>query len=195
MAARSGKKAVKPTTTRVKKASPKAATKAAPKAKTKAVPSKKKVMKKEKSTEFETPVSAPKKSKKKNGTEDRHASLKQILLDKREALIQEIKHQLGQSVTEEQQRRLEAAMDSGDQALVDLEREMGISLQEMRNRERQLIDDALDSLDEGTYGMCADCGEEISEKRLHALPFARLCVECQSKRELMEKIERSEQRS
>ncbi len=195
MAARSGKKADKPTTTRVKKASPKAATKAAPKAKTKAVPSKKKVMKKEKSTEIETPVSAPKKSKKKDGTEDRHASLKQILLDKREALIQEIKHQLGQSVTEEQQRRLEAAMDSGDQALVDLEREMGISLQEMRNRERQLIDDALDSLDEGTYGMCADCGEEISEKRLHALPFARLCVECQSKRELMEKIERSEQRS
>jgi DnaK suppressor protein len=126
--------------------------------------------------------------------EDRHAALKEILLAKREALIQEIKHQLGQSVTEEQQRRLEAAMDSGDQALVDLDREMGISLQEMRNRERQLIDDALYSLDEGTYGVCAECGGEISEKRLEALPFARLCVACKSKRELMEKIERSEQR-
>ncbi len=195
MAARSGKKEVKPTTTRVKKASPKVATKAATQAKTKAVPAKKKVMKKEKSTETEAPVSTPKKSPKKDGTEDRHAALKQILLAKREALIKEIKHQLGQSVTEEEQRRLEAAMDSGDQALVDLEREMGISLQEMRNRERQLIDDALDSVDEGTYGICADCGDEISEKRLHALPFARLCVECQSKRELLEKIERSEQRS
>lgn len=126
--------------------------------------------------------------------EDRHAALKEILLEKREALIKEIKHQLGQSVTEEQSRRLEAAMDSGDQALVDLDREMGISLQEMRNRERQLIDDALDSLEEGTYGVCAECGNEISEKRLQALPFARLCVECKSKRELMEKIERSEQR-
>lgn len=130
----------------------------------------------------------------KEGLDDRHAALKEILLEKREALIREIKHQLGQSLTEEQQRRLEAAMDSGDQALVDLDREMGISLQEMRNRERQLIDDALDSLDEGTYGVCAECGNEISEKRLHALPFARLCVECKSKRELMEKIERSEQR-
>jgi DnaK suppressor protein len=126
--------------------------------------------------------------------DDRHAALKEILLEKREALIREIKQQLGQTLTEEQQRRLEAAMDSGDQALVDLDREMGISLQEMRNRERQLIDDALDSLDEGTYGVCAECGNEISEKRLHALPFARLCVECKSKRELMEKIERSEQR-
>lgn len=126
--------------------------------------------------------------------EERHAALKEILLAKREALIKEIKQQLGQSVTDEQSRRLEAAMDSGDQALVDLDREMGISLQEMRNRERQLIDDALDSLDEGTYGVCAECGGEISEKRLQALPFARLCVACKSKRELMEKIERSEQR-
>jgi DnaK suppressor protein len=128
------------------------------------------------------------------GPEDRHAALKEILLEKREALIKEIKQQLGQTLTDEQQRRLEAAMDSGDQALVDLDREMGISLQEMRNRERQLIDDALESLNEGTYGVCAECGGEISEKRLHALPFARLCVACKSKRELMEKIERSEQR-
>ena len=127
--------------------------------------------------------------------ENRYGALKEILLAKREALVQEIKQQLGQSLTDEQQRRLEAAMDSGDQALVDLEREMGISLQEMRNRERRMIDDALDSLEEGSYGMCAECGEEIGEKRLLALPFARLCVNCQSKKELMEKIERSEQRT
>ena len=187
MAARSGKKETKTTTTRVKKTAPKQGTKAES--------STKKSMKKEKTKESPASAATTKKSKKNDGLVDRHASLKVILLAKREALIQEIKQQLGQSVTEEQQRRLEAAMDSGDQALVDLEREMGISLQEMRNRERQLIDDALDSVDEGTYGICADCGEEISEKRLHALPFARLCVECQSKRELMEKIERSEQRS
>lgn len=194
MAARSGKKDKKPTTTRVKKAPPKvAATASASKKKT--MEKVKKTVKKVTSEDPQPPVATPKKSKKKEGDEDRHASLKQILLAKREALIQEIKQQLGQSVTEEQQRRLEAAMDSGDQALIDFEREMGISLQEMRNRERQLIDDALDSVDEGTYGMCADCGEEISEKRLHALPFARSCVECQSKRELLEKIERSEHRS
>jgi len=187
MAARSGKKETKTTTTRVKKVVAKVTPPAAP--------SSKKSKKKAVSEDLHVSVASPQKTKKKTGSGNRHASLKQILLVKREALIQQIKQQLGQSVSEEQQRRLEAAMDSGDQALVDLEREMGISLQEMRNRERQLIDDALDSLDEGTYGMCADCGEEISEKRLHALPFARLCVECQSKRELMEKIERSEQRS
>ncbi|MDR4502502.1 MAG: TraR/DksA family transcriptional regulator [Nitrospirales bacterium] len=121
--------------------------------------------------------------------------MKKILLAKRDAISQAIKQQLGQSLTDEQQRRLESAMDSGDQALVDLDREMGISLQEMRNKERQQIDDALVSLEEDTYGICAECGEEISEKRLQALPFARLCVGCQTNRELIEKIERAEHRS
>ena len=139
-----------------------------------------------KTTQAETP---------KKKTSSRHQSLKKILLAKRIALIQQMQTQLGQSLTDEQQRRLEAAMDSGDQALVDLDREMGISLQEMRNRERQMIDDALASLEEGTYGHCAECDVEISEKRLEALPFARYCIECQSRIELMEKIEKGEQRS
>ena len=125
----------------------------------------------------------------------RRVSLQRILEEKRDALMKEMQQRLGQSLTEEQQRRLESAMDSGDQALVDLEREMGISLQEMRNRERQMIEEALASLEEGTYGACAECGAEISEKRLQALPFARFCIECQSKNELLEKIEKSEQRT
>ena len=126
--------------------------------------------------------------------EARRAKLRQILLAKRDALMQTMQTQLGQSLTTEQQRRLESAMDSGDQALVDLEQEMGISLQEMRNKERLLIEEALASLEEGTYGRCAECDAEISEKRLEALPFAKYCIECQTRLELLEKIEKSEQR-
>lgn len=125
----------------------------------------------------------------------RAKSLRVILLAKREAIMKQMREQLGQSLTDDQQRQLESAMDSGDQALFDLEREMGISLQEMRNRERQLIEEALVSLEEGTFGLCAECDEEISEKRLEALPFARHCIKCQSRLELLEKIEKGEQRS
>jgi DnaK suppressor protein len=125
----------------------------------------------------------------------RSKSLRVILLAKREAVMKQIKEKLGQSLTDDQQRRLESAMDSGDQALFDLEREMGIFLQEMRNRERQLIEEALASLDEGTYGLCGECDAEISEKRLTAMPFARYCIECQSRLELLEKIEKGEQRT
>ena len=124
----------------------------------------------------------------------RSVTLRKIMLEKRVKIMKKIQDQLGQSLTEEQQRRFESAMDSGDQALLDLEREMGISLQEKRNRERQMIDEALVSLEEGTYGICVECDAEISEKRLAVMLFARLCVECQEKIELLEKIERGEQR-
>lgn len=41
------------------------------------------------------------------------------------------------------------------------------------------VDDALAKIDEGTYGVCEDCGREIPTDRLEALPQARLCISCQ----------------
>ena len=124
----------------------------------------------------------------------RREVLQRMLLSKRQEIMREIEGNLGQSLTEDQQRRLESARDVGDQALMDLDRELGISLMEMRNRKRQAIDEALTRLSEGTYGICAECGIEVSEKRLEAVPFAKLCVQCQSRQELLEKIEKEEDR-
>ncbi len=124
----------------------------------------------------------------------RREVLQRMLLGKRQEIMREIEGNLGQSLTEDQQRRLESARDVGDQALMDLDRELGISLMEMRNRRRQAIDEALMRLNEGTYGICAECGIEVSEKRLEAVPFAKLCVQCQSRQELLEKIEKEEDR-
>jgi DnaK suppressor protein len=42
------------------------------------------------------------------------------------------------------------------------------------------IRDALDRLNEAKYGICEECGEEISEKRLQVMPFAAYCLECQA---------------
>ncbi len=132
--------------------------------------------------------------KEREARERRRDMLQQMLMRKRQEILKEIEGNLGQSLTEDQQRRLESARDVGDQALMDLERELGISLMEMRNRKRQSIDEALTRLSEGTYGICAECGIEISEKRLEAVPFAKLCVQCQSQLELLEKIEKEEER-
>jgi DnaK suppressor protein len=46
----------------------------------------------------------------------------------------------------------------------------------------RLIDQALARVDNGSYGTCAECGEDIPLERLKALPFALLCVDCQEKR-------------
>ena len=53
---------------------------------------------------------------------------------------------------------------------------------ELGNGDRRLLRDvisALQKIDDGSFGNCERCGEEISEKRLEALPFARYCIECQ----------------
>ena len=47
------------------------------------------------------------------------------------------------------------------------------------------IDQALAKIEEGTYGVCEDCGDPIAFERLEALPFATLCVECKKKREIL----------
>ena len=140
------------------------------------------------------PIGVKESPKEREARERRRDALQQMLFSRRQEILREIEESLGQSLTEDQQRRLESARDVGDQALMDLERELGISLMEMRNRRRQSIDEALVRLTEGTYGICAECGVEISERRLEAVPFAKLCVECQSRQELLEKIEKEEER-
>ena len=59
----------------------------------------------------------------------------------------------------------------------------------LRERERillQKIEDALERLSDGTYGVCASCGEEIGIKRLQARPVATMCIDCKSQQEKLE---------
>jgi len=59
-----------------------------------------------------------------------------------------------------------------------------------RDRERKLIQkirEAIQRIEEGTYGVCEECGEEISESRLRARPEATLCINCKEEQEEIEK--------
>jgi len=122
----------------------------------------------------------------------RTGALKKMLMERRQTVLKEIEASIGHRLSDEQQQRVDAIPDVGDQALLDSERAREISIMEMRNRVRQQIDEALVRLGEGKYGLCSDCGVEISEKRLKAVPFARRCVACQEKQEMLEKIEQEE---
>jgi DnaK suppressor protein len=60
----------------------------------------------------------------------------------------------------------------------------------LREREQGLlskIDAALDKIEEGVYGQCTSCGEDIGVKRLKARPVAELCIECKSEQEKLER--------
>jgi DnaK suppressor protein len=67
--------------------------------------------------------------------------------------------------------------------------DVGFALR-IRNREAKLIGkirDALDRLEEGTFGICEECGEEIPLKRLMARPVTTLCIECKKEQEAEER--------
>jgi len=60
----------------------------------------------------------------------------------------------------------------------------------LRERERSLIskiDQALEKIEDGTYGTCNNCGEDIGVQRLRARPVASLCIDCKSQEERLER--------
>ncbi len=70
-----------------------------------------------------------------------------------------------------------------DVATDNYDREFSLGI---ASEERQIIyelDDALKKIDEGTFGVCEECKSPITKSRLKAIPYARLCLKCQEKRE------------
>lgn len=65
--------------------------------------------------------------------------------------------------------------------------EMGLQLMTENGNVISLIDDAIERLANGEYGICMDCGERISEARLKARPYAIFCIDCKSRHEEMMK--------
>ena len=65
--------------------------------------------------------------------------------------------------------------------------EMGLQILTENGNVISMIDDALERLANGEYGICLDCGEPISEARLKARPYALFCIKCKSRHEEMMK--------
>ncbi len=84
----------------------------------------------------------------------------------------------------------EEGMDTYDIASEERDREINLILSD-RDRERlQAIEDALERIGAGSYGVCENCEEDIAQERLEVMPFTRLCFACQSEREREAKTHR-----
>lgn len=78
--------------------------------------------------------------------------------------------------------------DLGDQASAEIDRSFMLRL---RGRERKLlkkIEDAIEKINQGTFGICDKCGEEINIKRLEARPVTNMCIECKTQQEEEERL-------
>ena len=74
----------------------------------------------------------------------------------------------------------EPSGDIYDQASSERDRELGLLLGDREREKLRNIDEALERLEDGEYGICEECEEEIPLGRLKALPFARYCVRCKA---------------
>jgi len=120
--------------------------------------------------------------------------LRKILLKKRNEVVAGLETQMGRRLTRETGQRIDAAMDSADLSSQDMDQGIDYSLLEMRYEQYKDIADAFRKLQNNTFGLCEECGEEIDIKRLQVNPLARYCIACKTKKEEIERIQKEETR-
>ena len=108
---------------------------------------------------------------------------KDLLTKRREGLVAEASQTIVEMSDDE-----ETFPDPTDRASLETDRNF---LLRIRDRERKLImkiDEALERIEDSTFGICELCGDDISEERLKARPVTTLCIDCKTDSEEKEKI-------
>jgi DnaK suppressor protein len=127
----------------------------------------------------------------KAGRTSRYTELKKMLTDRRREIQVEVQGKMRDVRAEGtwggKQSEVFDAVESSE---ADIQDELEFALIQMKSETLNKINDALARLEQGDYGNCFECGEEIAEKRLRALPFAVRCKDCEEAREMAEQRER-----
>ena len=120
----------------------------------------------------------------------RYNELKQMLLGRRRELQAQVQDKMRDVRATGEVTKLAEVFDAGESSEADIQEDIELALIQMKSETLSRVDDALTRLEQGNYGNCFDCGEEIAEKRLRALPFAVRCKDCEEARETAEQRER-----
>jgi DnaK suppressor protein len=128
------------------------------------------------------------KSTKTSAKTSRYTELKKMLEDRRRQLMSDVQGRIRDVRGEGSKDR--EVLDQGESSEVDIQDDIEFALIQMKSETLNKINEALRRLDEGTYGNCFECGDEVAEARLRALPFAVRCKDCEEARESAEQRER-----
>jgi DnaK suppressor protein len=112
----------------------------------------------------------------------RYDELKRMLEERQRELSQEVQGRI-RGVRADGAEKPHDVMDQGETSEVDIQEDIELALIQMKAETLNKINEALARLEAGRYGFCFECGEEISEARLRALPFAVRCKDCEEARE------------
>jgi DnaK suppressor protein len=112
--------------------------------------------------------------------DERFEKVHKMLIEQKQEILQKIRKRKDE-LTNQGGDFIDIATDS-------LEHELNYIFEEREREKLQNIDQALKRIQEGTYGECEECGDDIELERLLALPFTRLCLDCKSKQERQRKL-------
>ena len=121
-------------------------------------------------------------------TRDRYAELTRILEERRREIMDQVQEKIRDVRTDGPND--EGVLDAAESSESDIQDEIEFALIQMKAETLHKIEEALRRLEEGTFGYCVACGEEISERRLRALPFAVRCKDCEEAREVKQQRDR-----
>jgi DnaK suppressor protein len=110
---------------------------------------------------------------------ERMRDTRQLLTSEYENLIKGINRN-GRAAEE---IKLENTEDEGDLAVISHDKAVLYNLQEGGFARLRLIQEAIKAVDRGQYGQCIHCGNDIAQKRLEAVPWTALCIDCQTEAE------------
>ena len=121
---------------------------------------------------------------------ERYAELKRILEERRREILSEVQEKIRDVRAVGASGEGQGVLDAAETSEADIQDDIELALIQMKSETLHKIEEALSRLDEKTYGYCFECGDEISERRLRALPFAVRCKDCEEAREMAEQRER-----
>jgi len=120
----------------------------------------------------------------------RYVELKHILEERRREILSEVQEKMRDVRAVGAAGEGAGVLDDAEASEADIQDDIEFALIQMKTETLHKIEEALSRHDEGTYGYCFECGDEISERRLRALPFAVRCKDCEEAREIAEQRER-----
>jgi len=110
----------------------------------------------------------------------RQDKLRKIIQDRKKKILADLQQEVDK-LEEDYRQEFDHGMDSGDVSVVDLLQSVGIKLVDIHREELIKLEQTERKLNEGTYGRCEECGMDIGEERLAAMPFAVRCVRCEER--------------
>lgn len=136
-----------------------------------------------------TKKTTQKKTVRKRVQADRNEELRKVLVEGRKSILKEAGEEIAKFIKGETKQLVDTALDDGDWSFIDMAEDVNLKKLSSHKDTLNKIDEAIRKVNEGTYGVCEDCGGEISDERLKIIPFAIYCVECKELREKFEEFE------